>query len=585
MARWRKVRHDVLRRRTRLRREMLSWTGEGSHPLAAHWGDAQKHIDSIERRLDQLQREIELLSPPAAGESRNGRETSQHCGPLASAIRDEVYQLCRELSRHYLQQRREAVTDELRQLGRCHAVVVWRLQRLAKLRRRLEHELQAEHALLAPVRGRRHEAADQLRRCENQLRTLNDQRRARDRRSPAEQASRWETRLRELEAIQREIDRRLERLTVRPLDPLRVEEYSSPVESKAMHEASEFLRRLTDGQYVRIHVWRHDRTLRIEDVEGELFSLDASAPASQSIHATPLGPSVRDRVHLALCLALVEAYARRGVHLPLLLADPFRHLNAGQAERLGEVLRDYSARGRQVLVFTDQEQTARVFRRMNIAVRELPLTGDFHHHRVSRWENEPVRIRTGAAALASLEGRPALAARVVEVFTPGSNSHSGTEAHFRRSYLRRSDALEYAPDVDSAAARELTYQGIANVGEFLALSPAAVEQRLSHLRVTAETIRRWQAIARLMCDTPNLRAYDARILAASGVASADELERLAPEELLERVSRCLETDQGRSLFRQGDDDELARLASWVGSGRTTQTLRETQKRHGMKQSA
>jgi hypothetical protein len=82
-----------------------------------------------------------------------------------------------------------------------------------------------------------------------------------------------------------------------------------------------------------------------------------------------------------------------------------------------------------------------------------------------------------------------------------------------------------------------------------------------------------------MCDTPNLRAYDARILVAGGVQSAEELARLSPEELLQRVERCLASEHGQRLFRLGDDEELARLASWVGSGRTTQLLRQTQQRH------
>jgi hypothetical protein len=97
--------------------------------------------------------------------------------------------------------------------------------------------------------------------------------------------------------------------------------------------------------------------------------------------------------------------------------------------------------------------------------------------------------------------------------------------------------------------------------------------------LATEVVQQWQTVARLMCDTPNLRAYDARILAASGIAAADELARLSPEELLQRVERCLATEQGQRLFRLGDDEELARLASWIGSGRTTQLLRQTQQRH------
>ena len=99
-----------------------------------------------------------------------------------------------------------------------------------------------------------------------------------------------------------------------------------------------------------------------------------------------------------------------------------------------------------------------------------------------------------AARTPSVAGSPP--PRVVDVVTPAAAfdpaGHLREEPPHLRNYLRRSDALEYAPDVDPAAARELASQGIATVGDFLALSPVALEQRLTRLHAPSETIRRWQ---------------------------------------------------------------------------------------------
>jgi hypothetical protein len=593
MQRWRRVQRDVLRRRARLRREMLSWAHNAGAPTRLGSG-AHSHLASIEQRLANLQTEIQLLAQ-TPGIEVGKRDTSLRCSTQIAATREEVYQLCRELNRQYLDERRESIAAELRQLRRCYVEVASQLQRLATRRTRLERALETQNAALAPVRRRRQEAAAQLRESESRLAQLHAERQALEELTSGKQGPPWDVRRRNLEAIVREIDVRLDRLIAAGAkgSPRWPEHDVEPKTAVIIAESSEYLRRLTSGQFVRIHL-RHDQTLQIEDAEGEFFALDDCGRSLRGKHeaqgiSLSARRSVRDRVHLAVCFSLADAYARSGVQLPLILDEPFLNLDGAQAQRLAETLRDFAARGRQVLVFTCSEQAARLFRRMEVSVRELPDSRWYEHHITRREAAAPLGIRRGAAVLESIAVAAKPAERVIDVVTPVPSCRAGREAPDltprQRSFLRREDAVEYAPDVDPAAARELSSQGIATVGEFLALSPAVLEQRLARLHTPAETIRGWQTVARLMCDTTNLRAYDARILAASGVTSADALERLAPEELLERVAHFLETDQGRALFRQGDDDELARLASWIGTGRTTQSLRETQRRHGFKQSA
>ncbi len=573
LDRWRQVQQDVTDRRTRLRREVMSWTADGPDSPVVIWSEAQKHIDAIEQRLDQLQGEIRLLADPPAGENCNCREADRRCSPLVRAVREEVYQLCRELNRHYLSDRRDEITTELHQLRRCHAEVTSHIQRLIRRKERIERELEIQNSAIAPTRLRRQETAERLRRCEIELADLHEELRRLERLPTlAEVEAPLEARRRELAALQRELDERQERLSAyeRSEALLRARTPEPPaLQPTVIQEASDYLRRMTDGQFRYIHVWRNDRTIWLEDARGESFALDTQ------------GRSIRDRVHLSLCLALVAGYARRGVYLPLLLDDTFVNFDLAQAEQVARLLCEFSSHGRQVFVFTCREQVARLFRRLDVPVLELPADSSLHEQQAIRWTSEPtVSVPLVASAVASSNPLAYLENDLTPPLRESDDDwRRDNSSRQPRHYLQRSDAVHYAPDIDKAAAAELAAQGVTTVGEFLALSPLAVENRLARLRISAETIRQWQAMARLMCDTPHLRAYDARILVASGVTSSEELERLSPEELLQRVEQCLVTDEGRRLFHMGDDEELARLASWIGSGRATQSLRETQKRH------
>ncbi len=570
LERWQRVQKDVTRRRNRLRREMMGWTANGPATPVALWEEAQRHIDALERRLEQLQSEIRTISQPNAAGQCDCREADARCTPLVRAIRDEVYHLCRELNRHYLDVRRNAITEELHQLRRCRSEVAAHLQRLTRRKERIERELELQNAAIAPTRVRRQEAADRLRRSERELANLHEERRRIEQLPVAVQdPNRLAARRLELETLRREIDQRLERLMATDWSEVLArrlrEPEPTPVPSTVMQEASQYLHRITGGQYVRIHMWREDRSLRIEDARGESHALEMQ------------GRPLRDRAHLAICLALVGAYARRGVWLPLILDDAFVNHDAQDVERVAELLCEFAARGHQVFVFTCREQVARVFRRFNAPVLELPAESNVHEQTALRWGAETSPLMVSSASLAS-------AAPVMDDLPPPLSEDPVAprprgDARGPRHYLLRTDGVQYAPDLDPAAALELSAGGVATVGDFLALSATAIESRLSPLRISVETIRQWQAMARLMCDTPHLRAFDARILAASGVQSAADLERMSPEELLQRVERCLDTEHGKRLFRMGDDEELARLAAWMGAGRTTQSLRETQKKH------
>jgi ABC-type sulfate/molybdate transport systems ATPase subunit len=61
---------------------------------------------------------------------------------------------------------------------------------------------------------------------------------------------------------------------------------------------------------------------------------------------------------LSLCLALLAAAGKKGIHLPLVLDEPFARLDARSTAALAAVLEDFCRLGHQVIVVTGQPAAA-----------------------------------------------------------------------------------------------------------------------------------------------------------------------------------------------------------------------------------
>jgi hypothetical protein len=68
-----------------------------------------------------------------------------------------------------------------------------------------------------------------------------------------------------------------------------------------------------------------------------------------------------------------------------------------------------------------------------------------------------------------------------------------------------------------------------------------------------------------MVYTPQMRAFDAKVLVSCGIDSARELRGVQSSELAGRVETFLESDSGRSLLRTGTEAERVRLRKWLDS--------------------
>jgi hypothetical protein len=144
-------------------------------------------------------------------------------------------------------------------------------------------------------------------------------------------------------------------------------EHGPSAAAQALVEASDFLAQLTNGGLVGIQVSRQDQGLQVVNRDGNLTPLAALTAAQ------------RHQVHLSTCLALASNCQERGVHLPLVLDEPFADLDAAGATALAAVLDDVGRRGQQVLVFTGHQAAVERFTALGVAahsMRHLQLAAD-----------------------------------------------------------------------------------------------------------------------------------------------------------------------------------------------------------------
>jgi uncharacterized protein YhaN len=135
--------------------------------------------------------------------------------------------------------------------------------------------------------------------------------------------------------------------------------YERDHQPATLREASIYLDRLTQGRYARVWTPWGEQRLRLEERGGRAVAIEQ------------LSDGAREQLFLALRLALVAEFARRGVTLPVVLDDVLVNFDSERAGAAASLLKDFSAAGHQVLVFTCHEHLAAMFHDQGTAVHDL----------------------------------------------------------------------------------------------------------------------------------------------------------------------------------------------------------------------
>lgn len=121
-----------------------------------------------------------------------------------------------------------------------------------------------------------------------------------------------------------------------------------------------FLESLTLGKYHRLWTQLGRRQLFIDEENG------TPRPAEQ------LSGGTREQLFLAIRLAMVKAFAKQGIELPMVLDDVTVNFDQERSEAAVKTLLDFVSDGQQVLVFTSHLHFAQMFQKHGIEPVWLP---------------------------------------------------------------------------------------------------------------------------------------------------------------------------------------------------------------------
>lgn len=139
-----------------------------------------------------------------------------------------------------------------------------------------------------------------------------------------------------------------------------------------------------------------------------------------------------------------------------------------------------------------------------------------------------------------------------------------------RYYLRPADDVVDAPSIGPKTAKRLEKAGIDTVADLLACDPADTAAQLRVRYIDAALIEEWQAQARLVCRTPNLRGHDAQILVACDVTQPAQLAAADVDELLAAAQEFALSAEGKRVLRSSavpDREEVEDWIAWAGQAR------------------
>ena len=121
-----------------------------------------------------------------------------------------------------------------------------------------------------------------------------------------------------------------------------------------------FLHKLTLGKYSHLWTPLGRKQLFVDDDKHE------------SLPAERLSGGTREQLFLSIRLAMVKAFSKKGVDLPMVLDDVTVNFDQDRSDAAVETLLDFTRDGQQLLVFTSHLHYAQLFEKRGIKPIYLP---------------------------------------------------------------------------------------------------------------------------------------------------------------------------------------------------------------------
>lgn len=332
--------------------------------------------------------------------------------------------------------------------------------------------------------------------------------------------------------------------------------------SRVFELASLYAQRLSLGEVQRVSAMQPDRLLL-----NTLHHADPQVPSQ-------LSQETRDAVALALRLALIQV--RRETHwpVPLILDEvliPAEEVRLTAAVRL---MSELAQAGQQVIILTSRKDARDAFARFDADVRPF----------ASRIEVARVQPPEPAAPLHAYVEPPVEVKRpVVEpivylqpapvepsVATP-VNAATPTNWLF---YLEVDHGVEDLAGITLGELEALRSAGVLTIDDLLSRTVPQLEEAARHkgFLLSVDRLHALRGQAELTTRVPMLRRSDAALLFASGISTVEELSRLRPETVYDRVTDFQRSEAGSRFRRGGRLIDRQQSINWARFGQFARSL-------------
>lgn len=292
---------------------------------------------------------------------------------------------------------------------------------------------------------------------------------------------------------------------------------------RILKDASSYLSLLTDGQA---------RGVRINPTQNEVEFDSDGIVADQSSSELQVP---RQLAALALRLALVDEYSRRGIDFPLILEDATFRAGADPIGATARVLSRIASQGRQVIVLSNQMSVVDAMRSVDASVCVLPgaVAGHLKKNAADSEPHAETILRLGPVQFdLDVEVRNAESPDVLTIGHPVEDVEEAQSNDRRR--VRPGSPIEVIPSIDIESATRLRHAGVFTVRDLLELDSAT---QTSLIQIAPGDLSTWRAESQLLLEISELQAPDAQLLVACGVFTRRELAGWECGGLHQRIQR------------------------------------------------
>ena len=523
--------------------------------------------DNIETLVSQRQQiigEVRLLDPQGA--DAIGRADNEFC----------------QCAHHegYMAARRRFVGElSLQQPPKIHSDTTadsLKLRELEEARAARVRELVAMENQVSDWKARRNALMQEL----NQLSTVN--------------IADYETRLQSINRERQALADEKRRLELEMQD---VQAAPNEQEHPIISHANQMISRLTQGEVGRIWLATnniHSNMIEVEDRRANPMRLER------------LGSGLQQQVVLGLSMAIVDHYYRLGNAMPMLLDDVFVNLDPNLIRATYEVLDDFGRRGNQIIAFTADQTVVQLTRQNHGVVFDLPETTvspvvpmwspdrsplppprepefltPFTTRRHEKLTQDPLHYpQVKYPAAGNLIDHSVSNFEIADEATVSHTSMSVAAPIPATIPVQTAFPIHSAPPVttmtehselhtlaimDPQSLETLKRNGVQLVAQLLQLNPSALPQQLLNDRIVAEDVDRWQAIVWLQMCVPGLQTADAQLLNAVGINEPEQLETTGSQQLMDRISRHLNSADSQTASRWNRDYSRDTIDRWYDS--------------------